>query len=73
MIWRDVLHERSLATSFEGDAHMADKNMGGGKQPPQKGGGGFSGDKKQAGGAGSKPVNVKPDFKGGGKGGGGKK
>ena len=53
---------------------MADKNMGGGKQP-QKGGGGFSGDKKQAGGPGAKPVDVKPDFKGGGsgKGGGGKK
>ena len=46
---------------------MADKGMGGGKQPPQKGGGGFSGDKKQAGGAGAKPLDGKPDFKGGGK------
>ena len=47
---------------------MGDKGMSGGKQP-QKGGGGFGGDKKQAGGAGSKPVQTKPDFKGGGKGG----
>jgi hypothetical protein len=52
---------------------MGDKSMGGGKQPQK--GGGFSGDKKQAGGAGAKPVDVKPNFKGGGsgKGGGGKK
>jgi hypothetical protein len=74
MIWRANERRRSLAMTLQGDAHMADKSMGGGKQPPQKGGGGFSGDKKQAGGPGAKPVDVKPDFKGGGgKGGGGKK
>jgi hypothetical protein len=50
---------------------MGDKSMGGGKQPQK--GGGFSGDKKQAGGPGAKPVGVKPDFKGGSGKGGGKK
>jgi hypothetical protein len=50
---------------------MADKSMGGGKQPQK--GGGFSGDKKQAGGKGSEPVKVNPDFKGGSGKGGGKK
>jgi hypothetical protein len=48
---------------------MADKKTGGGKGGPD-----LSGGKKPSGGAGgSKPVDVNPAFKGGGKGGGGKK
>jgi hypothetical protein len=64
MIWRRHALGRSVHDALQ-EAHMADKKTGGGKGGPDLAGG-----KKQAGGAGSKPVQ---GFKGGGKGGGGKK
>jgi hypothetical protein len=68
MIWRAKVLRRSIPHALQ-EAHMADKKTGGGKGGPDLAGG-----KKQAGGAaGSKPVQVNPGFKGGGKGGGGKK